>query len=263
MKLNKTLISELVFWYRNGDAYVGERVALGKYEEYETKLLLRQLNNNSIAVDVGANIGYYTVQMAKICKRVYAIEPDKDNFEILKKNVEENKLNNVVLINAAVGAKKEKITLYKSAANDGDHRVYNAGNRTNIAEVFSVRLDDILVNEQKIDLLKVDTQGWEPAVIEGGKEIIKRDTPNMFLEYWPSAYKEAKLDANRMMIFLESIYKNIWQIDSRLNIYNKEIKIDEETGYADLWLTSKDYMVWDQYKDLKIKKIIKKIFKVK
>ena len=263
MKLKKCDLKGMNFWYRKGDAYVGSRVAVGKYEEYETKLLLENVKDNSVVVDVGANIGYYTIQMALICKRVYAIEPDKDNFEILKKNVEENRLNNVILINAAVGARKEEIKLYKSVANDGDHRVYNPGGRTIMADIFSVRLDDILVNEQKIDLIKIDTQGWEPAVVEGGKDIIERDSPTMFLEYWPSAYEEAKLDANKMMKFLKSVYKDIWQIDSGLNIYKNEIKISEETGYADLWLTNNKSSLWEQYRDINIKKIIKKLFKVK
>lgn len=263
MSLLKTKINDMDFWYRNGDAYVGKRIALGKYEEYETKLLLKQINSNSIVADVGANIGYYTVQMAKKARLVYAIEPDKDNFEILKKNVENNKLENVVLINAAVGSKNEKIKLYKSTVNDGDHRVYNPGNRDKFNVVECLRLDDILKNEQKISLIKIDTQGWEPEVIEGAKEIIKRDSPILFMEYWPNAYAEAKLDEGKMMRFLKKYYKYIWQIDSNLNIIKKNITIDIKTGYADLWLNNQNINILNRLRHIKIKKLIKKIFRVK
>ena len=92
MKLKKTKLGKLNFWYRNDDKFIGQRIALGKYEKYETAIMLGQLNINSIVVDVGANIGYYTLQMAQRAKKVYAIEPYKECFEILKKNVKENNL---------------------------------------------------------------------------------------------------------------------------------------------------------------------------
>ena len=47
--------------------------------------------------------------------------------------------------------------------------------------------------------MKIDTQGWEPEVIEGAKKIISKNKPIMFLEYSPASYKIAKLDGQKMM----------------------------------------------------------------
>ena len=106
MKLLKSKIFEkYVFNYLPDDKYVGQRIALEKYEPYETELILKQVKSGDIIVDVGANIGYYTVLFAdKVGKKgkIIAIEPDPINFEILQKNIKENKLFNVVAVQAAV-----------------------------------------------------------------------------------------------------------------------------------------------------------------
>ena len=230
------------FWYRSDDKFIGQRIALGKYEEYETKLLLRQLRPDDVAVDVGANIGYYTILMAKKAKKVYAVEPEEINFEILQKNVTANNLKNVVLIKVAASNKNEQRAMIKDLKNYGNHHL----GREKSGGVDCQRLDDILVNEQKISLIKIDTQGWEPAVIGGAENIIKRDSPVLFLEYWPRGMKEAKLDGDKMINFLKTIYKNIWQIDDHLNIFKiikKDIVVNKKTGYVDLYMNNKIKMI--------------------
>jgi len=250
------------FWYQENDTYIGQRVALDKYETYERKLMLRQVNSGSIVVDVGANIGYYTLLLAQKCRKVYAIEPEKNNFEILAKNVAENNLDNVVLLNVAAGSRSETRRLVRDEDNFGNHRL--SSGKGNIVEV--VKLDEILKDEQKIDLIKIDTQGWEPEVIMGAIKIIARDSPTLFLEYWPEGIKEAGLDGERMWKQLRKRYKNIWQINDKYNIYHnvKEGNInDKQTGYADMWLknnaTVKDSFF--QISNLKIKTLIKAIIK--
>jgi hypothetical protein len=103
------------------------------------------------------------------------------------------------------------------------------GNDKEIEEVKIVKLDDFLKNK-KIDLMKVDTQGWEPEVIEGAKKIISKNKPIMFLEYSPASYQIAKLDGQKMMKNLRKIYKNIWWINEWLYIYkNLKQQTDPES----------------------------------
>jgi len=284
MKLKKTKIfGKYKFFYLENDRYIGQRIALEKYEPYETQLILRQAKRGDVVVDVGANIGYYTVLLAnKVGEngKVYAFEPDKINFEILKKNIEANNLKNIEIINAAVGSKAGKLKLYKSKNNFGDHKLFKPtlpslkkGGKTKIASeetevVRIIKLDDYLKN-QKINLMKIDTQGWEPEVIDGAMKIIKRDQPIMFLEYSPASYQQARLNGKKMMEFLRKIYRKIWWIDEWLYIYKNlsQEKIDEicrtnKTGYADLWM-KKEVGLNDkigQIRNLRIKKLIKKIF---
>jgi FkbM family methyltransferase len=270
-KLIKTKLAGMDFWYRGDDKYVGQRIALGKYEEYETSLMLRQVRCDSVVVDVGANIGYYTLLMAQKAKRVYAIEPEGGNFEILKKNVTANKLKNVVLIKAAAGEKKGEMRLIKDKENFGNHRLKSLSakaaspieEREKLEKVSVIRLDDIFEKE-RVDLIKIDVQGWESAVIEGAKNIIKRDSPTLFLEYWPEGMKESKLDGGKMLTFLKTVYKKIWQIDDYLHVYKEignVINVNEKTGYADLWMGKElefgDYL--SMLKNVNYKNIIKGI----
>jgi len=278
MKLKKCKIfGKYKFFYLENDRYIGQRVALEKYEPYETQLILRQAKTGDVVIDVGANIGYYTVLLAdKVGKngKIYAFEPDKTNFEILKKNIAENNLENVVAINAAVGSKNGKSFLYKSKENFGDHKLKNPPISTKSKspsleerEVIQViRLDSFI--KEKVDLIKIDTQGWEPEVIEGAKKIISKNKPVMFLEYSPASYKAAKLNGKKMMDFLRKIYPRIWWIDEWLYIYRNlsQEKIDKicvknKTGYADLWMKKETNLndKLEQIRDLKIKQLVKRL----
>ena len=269
MKLKKVKIfGKYVFYYLSNDKYIGQRIALEKYEPYETQLILRQTRLGDVVIDVGANIGYYTILLAdKVGKtgKVYAFEPDKLNFEILKKNIEANNLKNVEIINAAVGSNAGKLKLHKSKENLGDHKLY--GEDKEIEEVKIIKLDDYFKNI-KIDLMKIDTQGWEPEVIEGAKNIISKNKPIMFLEYSPASYRIAKLDGQKMMRNLRKIYKKIWWIDEWLYIYKNlsQKKIDKKcatnkTGYADLWMKKETNLIdfMNQYRFIKIKQWMKRL----
>ena len=256
MKLIKTKIQNgLVMWYRSDDKFIGQRIALKKYEEYESELILRNINKNSVAVDVGANIGYYTLLLAKICKKVYAFEPDKMCFEILLKNIKENNLDNVVAINKAVSDEAGEVDFVVDEENLGNHKIVTS-NMKQVTRINTIKLDDEIM--EKIDLIKIDTQGWEPKVILGAKRIIKKYKPIIFMEYSPQSYKENNLDSKGMINFLKQIYKNIFTIDYWFYCYKKGINIDLKTGYADLVMGIKSD-IFEQYKNLAWKKVIKKI----
>jgi FkbM family methyltransferase len=271
MILNKVKIFEkYTFYYLPDDKYVGQRVALEKYEPYETKLILKQVKKGDVIVDVGANIGYYTMLLAQKAKKVYAFEPDSVNFEILGKNIKANNLKNVVAIKAAVGSKEGKLELYKSKENFGDHKLFKtlipAGTSIDREAIKVIKLDDFI--KEKVDLIKIDTQGWEPEVIDGSKKIIEKDKPIIFMEYSPASYKLAKLDGNKMMEFCKAEYGKFFWIDEWLYIYKvlDKTRIDQicstnKTGYADLWMKKevnfKDII--EGFRDFKIKKWVKKI----
>lgn len=257
------------FYYLPDDKYVGQRIALEKYEPYETRLMLGQAKKGDVVVDIGANIGFDSILLAsKVGSKgkVYAFEPDPINFSILKKNIKANKMKNIIAIRLAVSDKNGISHLFKSEENYGDHRIYQSDSHEKKNKIKTIKLDNFI--KEKVNLIKIDTQGWEPKVIMGAKKIIERDKPIIFFEYWPEGMKEAKLNAKWMMQFLEKIYKKIFLINDELNIYNSKSKkqIDiycekQKSGYADLWV-KKDIKLQDkfnQFKNIKIKKLIKKM----
>jgi FkbM family methyltransferase len=160
----------------------------GLYYELETfKFIMKQIKNCKVFVDVGANIGGYAIRAAKYCK-VYAIEPLPRNYKILKIN---EKLNDVKIIsfNIAAGNRNGKVKLYYE---QGDYiRPSIKYLRSNFMEIEMKPLDEI-INEESIDLIKIDVEGAEDLVLEGARNLLKR-TKMVIIEKnkesFPNAYK--------------------------------------------------------------------------
>ena len=153
----------------------------GTYEESEAKIMEEKIKVGNIVVDVGANIGLHTLNMAKIVGntgQVFAFEPDPSNFEILEKNVKINNYQNIILEQKAVGDKHGRTTLYQSD-NPGNHRLFPLTKQakgqiqvelTSLDKYFT---DSNLAN--KINFIKIDVEGFEFSVLKGMKNILKNN----------------------------------------------------------------------------------------
>src|SRR3989344_942009 len=132
----------------------------GVYEPSQTELIKQEVKEGDTVLDIGANIGYYTLIFAKLVGprgKVYAFEPDPKNFSLLKKNIKINSYDNVVLINKAISDKTEKIKLYFSSNNKASHTIYGSEKNTNFVTIDSIKLDDYFkTNEQDISFVKID-----------------------------------------------------------------------------------------------------------
>jgi FkbM family methyltransferase len=150
----------------------------GLYYELETfKFIMKQIKNCKVFVDVGANIGGYAIRAAKYCK-VYAFEPLPRNYKILKIN---EKLNNVKInsYNLATGNKNGKVKLYYTPRKWDEPSIKHEQNY--FVEVEMKPLDKI-INEESIDLMKIDVEGAEDLVLEGARNCLRR-TKMIIIEY--------------------------------------------------------------------------------
>ena len=118
-----------------------------------------KLSKTDIVLDVGANIGAFTLKVAPKVKHVIAIEPEPNNFELLKKNVNVNNLSNITLVNYAVSDKEE--TVYFNTTG-GSAKVADQG-----IAVKAKPLDYILheLGDPKITVMKMDIEGYEGKVL--------------------------------------------------------------------------------------------------
>ncbi len=168
----------------------------GIYEEFEVSLLPREIYEGNVVIDVGANIGYYTIIFSRLVGDkgvVYAFEPDPVNFEILKKNISLNNCTNVIAEQKALSNKSGKTSLYISGENRGDHRIYDPGDGREAIDIETVSLDDYLkdLTPRGIDFLKIDVQGAEVVVLEGANKILQKSKSVKILsEFWPSAIEK-------------------------------------------------------------------------
>ena len=179
--------------FLNPDDKVITRMMLfwGRFEPKETDWFVRLIEPGDTIVDVGANVGYYTLIGAKLVGekgRVFAFEPDPESFALLERNVRMNGLTNVVLERKAVSSEAGSIRLYLAAANKGDHRIYQPTDEERAyVEVEAVTLDDYFADDSgRIDFTKIDTQGAEVVILRGMEKTL-RENPElqMAVEYWP------------------------------------------------------------------------------
>jgi len=132
------------------------------------------LRVGSVFVDVGANVGYYTLIASKLVGsqgRIYSIEPVPSTATILKANVKLNNCLNVNVYEVAIWSSKGTLTLRIPGTWYGLASVSRYG--TDIV-VNSITLDELLKNEASIDCIKIDVEGAELEALRGAKDILKR-----------------------------------------------------------------------------------------
>lgn len=192
------------------DEGVGRAIFVERgYERSETDFLKTKLRTGMSVVDIGANLGYYTVLASRIVGnsgRVLAIEPDAHNFALLDHNIRCNGLTNVTAINAALGPSKGTTKLHCSANNFGDHRAYASDEDRESVEVTVLTLDDILTQHEieQVDLLKMDVQGYEESVVHGMRESLDYGRMRgILMEYWPHGIRCAGGDPDRLSMLFE------------------------------------------------------------
>lgn len=174
--------------------------ANGVYEPWTTDLVKRELKRGNVFVDVGANIGYFTVMASKLVGergRVYAFEPNPLSFEILKRNVESNGLPNVTIEQKAVANFSGRIELW---SNEGNAYAWKEGERISFS-VDSVSLDDYF-HGQHIDLMKMDIDGGETMALDGASQLLSTSLEKLIIEFWPTGLKRQDIDPNAFIRML-------------------------------------------------------------
>jgi len=147
------------------------------------KLILNCLKKGDIFIDVGANIGYYSVIAGKIVGesgRVISVEPVPSTNKILEFNIRLNQLRNVKIIQKAAWSKNESITLYIPKGFYGLSSINKSEEITDMLVVEGAPLDSIL-SFPKADLLKIDAEGSEYSILIGAQKTL-RNTHYVVLE---------------------------------------------------------------------------------
>jgi FkbM family methyltransferase len=179
------------------------------YEPVEIALIKFLLKPTDIALDVGAHVGYFTVLMAPLCKRVYAYEPEPYNYALLKKNVEKKNTDNVLIYDYAVTNYftrdgDDTIPLYRCNTNSGMHRVYASKHCNDLAiQVDSVRLDDLPIMEP--NFIKMDIEGSELGALKGMQNRLTNSKPTIIMEFHPPSIEEYGASPKEEYDFLKTL----------------------------------------------------------
>ena len=198
--------SNLIFFVHHRDT-IGRHIA--KYGSHEP-LLTRWLSDYlatarpGIFVDVGANMGWHALHAAQhqTIEAVVAFEPDPFNAWLLDRNLSANGIDKVVVSACAVGAKPGVARLFRyKGSNFGRHSIvadYGFGSRTVPLTDLDSALARMQFGGQRIAALKIDVEGYEPAVIEGARETLAR-TDVLITEYSPDLSRAGALSISDMI----------------------------------------------------------------
>lgn len=154
------------------------------YEKDTTNLFL-SLNPKTF-VDVGTHIGRYSIVLASKGSRVVSIEPSKENFKQLNKNIKLNNLQDKIkALNFGCSYKNGKETLYFVMHNEGLSSIEKK-EEAKKEVIYVKKLDDICrdinLDPKEIDLIKADVEGFELNVLKGSTNILSRGSPMVIVE---------------------------------------------------------------------------------
>jgi FkbM family methyltransferase len=185
----------------------------------EFNFFKRFVSPASHIVDVGANQGIYTLSISRQAGsgKVFAFEPDPRLFAALKGNVERNRVQNVVLFNAAAASRPSKLLLRPGSLNRGDNRIVQSGNgSTDAIEVTAVPLDSV-IPDHRVEVMKIDVQGFEFDVLRGALQIIQANPALLILfEFWPHGLRLSGASPEQLLKLLQETGFSLFRFNSKL-----------------------------------------------
>ena len=185
-----------------------------EYEPVTTSIIQNLLPSVLNAVDIGANIGYYTLLMSQKAQgRVWAFEPEDKNLDVLHANIELNHANNITVLPYAVSDARGIGNLFVSKIESGEHSLVVKRHYAGIQFVPIVCLDGCF-QSTSIDLIKTDTEGNDFKVLLGAKQLLKRNPAlSLITEFWPEGIVKSGYVPNVFWEYLRCYFRNISIID--------------------------------------------------
>ena len=195
------------------DTAVGQTIiSTRSYEPHVTDAIVKHLKFGDVFLDLGANIGYFTMLAASIVKdagKVISFEPNQYNRQLLYASIVENQFNNITVYPFAVSDSQQILRLMTSGSNGWV--VELSDESVNYQFVQSVILDELLESEKQINVVKMDIEGHEPIALRGMAQIIKKHRPIIFTEFHPYAVGEGYLkqltEHNYRLFIIEEVGK--------------------------------------------------------
>jgi FkbM family methyltransferase len=190
---NVPSVGEFSFYvHRRPDIYISRDLLRDRiWEPFETQVFCRLCKQGDFVVDIGANIGWYSVIASRLVGatgKVVAFEPDPTNLQILMKNVALTANGGEVQIhNLALADRKSSLELFLCPDNLGDHRLFDDGTGRDVVVVEVNTLDLIFGDDpRRPTLVKSDTQGSEAKILRGAARLFADAwRPVLILEFWP------------------------------------------------------------------------------
>ena len=191
-------------------------IAFGVYDARLRRFLKRVVKPGMTCLDVGANIGCVTTQLSRLVGpsgRVFGFEPVPHLFQRLKENIALNAFDRVASLHQMALSRETGQATIKAAQEDCDNQGMASLRNTDhphlrrALEIQTITLDQFVREKHldRIDLIKMDVQGAEPWVIEGGASTLRRLHPHLLLEVSPYDLRSFGKTATDLLRMLEAL----------------------------------------------------------
>lgn len=197
------------------DSALTPNLITGGFEKYELSIFSRLLSPDMTVLDIGANIGIYTIPASHIVGKrghIYSFEPVPENFDLLTRNVALNNLKNVTLINNAIGSKPGKVKMSIVKDSLATHHI-TKGSKDGL-EVDVITIDNFVKkNKLKVDVVKMDIEGYEGFAIDGAANLLKRKNLILITEFSADFIQRSGKEPSIVAKKLYKSFLNCYTID--------------------------------------------------
>ena len=206
---------------RREDTGAPARVAAGGavYSPELHELFREVLRPGMVVVDVGAHHGLFTQLAAALVGpsgRVWAFEPAPANFRVLRAAV--RAFPQVVPVQAALSDRHGEAWLTLDRDNSTQHSLEasNVGTRARRRRVRALTLVEALPADlDRLDLIKIDAQGFDGAVLKGARALLKRHHPRVVFELWPAGWRAAGYEPDAVLASLASLDYALFKLSAK------------------------------------------------
>ncbi|MDB9315906.1 FkbM family methyltransferase [Spirulina sp. CS-785/01] len=204
-------------------------------EDYDPELayIQKTLSEGQVFIDGGANFGIYTVLASQVVGKsgkVFAFEPGNESFAVLSRNKKINQMDNTKLFQAALSNQKGVTRLYHI---DNAPNSYSIGGEAQsqgeFEEVATITLDHLAADEnlERVDMIKLDVEGAEELVLQGGQMMLKEMSPILLFEVSKRAMGRLNLSKEGVTRILQDLNYHFF----KLNSVGELVKVDTpQTG---------------------------------
>lgn len=205
--------------------HVGRKIALRIFEKSETNFFLKNLKQGDICFDIGGNVGYFTHLFAMLVGhdgKVVSVEPVKRNCLLIQLASVLNKTDDFVKV-VCTAVSDENKKMFVSSGSDSSYASISNESGEDESVVQSVTIDSLLkdLNIPRIDILKMDIEGYEYIALQGMKGILsdKQLRPRlMMIELYSSHLRKYGNNINDICTYLKKFDYNSFVLDSGLNL---------------------------------------------
>jgi len=199
-------IDDILFYIPNPNDFIYAKMIETKrlWDIDRIRYMLNFVSSNSIVIDAGAHVGCHTIQFAKKAKKVIAIEPIKQNYDLLQINLKLNNLSNCQLIKKALSNNNSDrlvIDHTRERLNTNSGATYLI--QSELGTIETITLDKLLENEKSlVSFIKYDVEEMEYEALQGSIKTLRKHKPALYVELIPDGNRNKRKDNNSQIISL-------------------------------------------------------------